>query len=810
MFRRALTAAVLTCGVVVSAVAQQSRLVFDARTLPVPAELPSMGANRSPDGHSIGVTTQFLTMDGRPWLPVMGEFHFSRYPAAYWAEELAKMKAAGVDVVATYVFWNHHEELEGQFDWSGQRNLRQFLQLCHQQGLYAVVRIGPWAHGEARYGGLPDWVVARGHLRTADPVFMNEVAPYMRQVGAQLQGQLWKDGGPVIGIQIENEYSNRSADGGATYLLALKRMARDAGMDVPLYTETGWDNAVVPQGELLPVFGGYADAPWDGASTQLPPSEVYLFRTGSRASGDMGAQGARAPQAATNDNATPFLTAEIGGGVQDTYHRRPVITADDTTAMANVMLGSGVNLLGYYMFHGGENPEGKRSTLQESQRTGYPTDVPVESYDFQAPLGEFGFSRASLGKLRMLHSFVHDFGTKLAAMPAVAAEPQPSGPADTGTLRASVRTDGDSAFIFFNNYVRHVAMPRRPAVQFVLQTTHGTVQVPEQPVAIPSESYGVWPLHMRLEGTSSVLEYATAQPLCVIHGVHRVRYFFTPTDGVPAEFAFAAGTAVTAQKATRRQTQDRVVFTSITPGYDVALRIGEAEIVLLPRAEAEHATKLTLAGQEQLLLTTAQLFAMGRELQLRQPGERRFVVRMSPGLPVPAGDGWQAGWATGVFTSYSATMAPAVWTMHWRTVQGPSSRAAATLGPKQSWRKEQIEMAPDDADFRAASRTQIAIAGGFAPAVSDLLLEVRYSGDVARLKSGDRLLTDDFFNGEPWVIGLKRFAAQLKGGLELDVLPWPPHSHTYLERDVPERTAAAGGSVQSIRLTPEYEARFAF
>jgi beta-galactosidase GanA len=80
----------------------------------------------------------------------MGEFHFARYPENEWREELLKMKAGGVDIVSTYVFWIHHEEIEEQFDWSGSRNLRRFIQTCQEAGLKAFVRCGPWDHGEVR------------------------------------------------------------------------------------------------------------------------------------------------------------------------------------------------------------------------------------------------------------------------------------------------------------------------------------------------------------------------------------------------------------------------------------------------------------------------------------------------------------------------------------------------------------------------------------------------------------------------------------------------------------------------------------
>ena len=105
----------------------------------------------------------------------MGEFHFSRYPEKYWEEEILKMKAGGVQVVSTYIFWIHHEEIEGQFDWSGQRNLRRFVELCGKHGMYVFVRIGPWDHGEVRNGGFPDWLLAKAKVRTNDPVYLSYV-----------------------------------------------------------------------------------------------------------------------------------------------------------------------------------------------------------------------------------------------------------------------------------------------------------------------------------------------------------------------------------------------------------------------------------------------------------------------------------------------------------------------------------------------------------------------------------------------------------------------------------------------------------
>jgi len=200
---------------------------------PPPAETGyfKLGTTKNPAGHEINLNSRSLLFDGQPVFPVMGEIHYSRVPQAEWREELLKMKAGGVDIVATYVFWIHHEEIEGQFDWSGQRDLKKFVQTCGELGLKVVVRCGPWCHGEVRNGGIPDWVQAHKDwkLRSTDTNFLAATKILYGEIARQLQGELWKDGGPVIGIQVDNEFG-----GSPNYLLALKKLAIEAGLDVPL------------------------------------------------------------------------------------------------------------------------------------------------------------------------------------------------------------------------------------------------------------------------------------------------------------------------------------------------------------------------------------------------------------------------------------------------------------------------------------------------------------------------------------------------------------------------------------------------
>ena len=154
---------------------------------PLTGHLPFADAPGVPD--PIEVTSRWLTRGGRPWFPVSGEFHYSRYPAGEWEEELLKMKAGGVTAVATYVIWIHHEEIEGRVRFDGDRDLRRFAELCARHGLDFIPRIGPWSHAEVRNGGLPDWVLARDCApRTDDPAYLDAVRPWFAAIARAAAG----------------------------------------------------------------------------------------------------------------------------------------------------------------------------------------------------------------------------------------------------------------------------------------------------------------------------------------------------------------------------------------------------------------------------------------------------------------------------------------------------------------------------------------------------------------------------------------------------------------------------------------------
>ena len=744
------------------AAAQNQAYIIDATPQPSPPETTflKLGTRKSPSGQTISANSRYLLRDGKPWLPVMGEFHYSRYPAAEWEQELLKMKAGGVQIVASYVIWIHHEEEKGVFDWSGQRDLRRFVELAAKHGLYAYPRIGPWSHAEVRSGGFPDWLVSEvgSNLRSNDSTYLNYVDRFYGEIAQQLRGLLWKEGGPIIGIQLENEYNQRGPNRGEEHILTLKRLALKHGFDVPLYTVTGWDNTVVPPAEVIPVFGGYPDMPWDQSNEELPPGEVYRFRFDNRWAGNLPARTASGGLHGTSQEALaryPFLGAEYGGGIQITYHRRPVISADDIAAMLPVQIGSGVNLYGYYMFHGGTNPEGKLTTLQESQRTGYPTDVPVKSYDFQTLLSEFGEMRTSFRRAKLVHYFLNEFGDLLAPMVVRAPDRAPASVADTSVLRLSARTLGSHGFIFGNNYIRNYRMPDRQGVQITLRLPRETLHVPAQPIDVPSGAYFVWPVNLDMNG--ALLKYSTAQLFTRLanDGI-TTWYFFTP-EGIAPEFSFDARTVAAIDAQLGRS------------GAGDAF-IGERPAQITRAAGRVQVRFANGMGRINLRSTTGAQVRV--EVLARAQAENLWRGPVS---------GTAAGAADSMFTYFAAPRpAPPF------NVTFEQTREADPIGPVPlynavTWRKVEIALAPSDSAWAGAARYRFAVPATALDSVSDVMLEIHYVGDVARLYAGDRLLSDNFYNGTPWRVSARRYREEmLTGDLELRVLPLRGDAPVYI------------------------------
>lgn len=304
---------------------------------------------------SIG-DTDFLR-DGAPHQVISGAIHYFRVHPDQWQDRIHKARLMGLNTIETYVAWNAHEPRRGEWDASGWNDLGRFLDLVHAEGLDAIVRPGPYICAEWHNGGLPVWLTGGGReLRSSEPTFLADVSAYLRRVYEIVTPRQIDRGGPVVLVQIENEYGAYGSD--KAYLEELVAVTRDAGITVPLTT--------VDQ----PVDRMLADGSIPG-----------LHKTGS-----FGSRSAeRLATLRTHQPTGPLMCSEFWDGWFDwwggVHHTTDVATAaSDLDEL--LAAGASVNI---YMFHGGTN-FGLTNGANDKGRY-----LPlVTSYDYDAPLDEAG------------------------------------------------------------------------------------------------------------------------------------------------------------------------------------------------------------------------------------------------------------------------------------------------------------------------------------------------------------------------------------------------------------------------------------
>ncbi|MER5431227.1 beta-galactosidase [Streptomyces sp. NPDC002588] len=734
-------------------------------------------------GAPIEVTSRYLTRDGRPWFPVSGEFHYSRYPAGEWEEELLKMKAAGITAVSSYIIWIHHQEQENHLRFDGDRDLRRFARLCALHGLDFIPRIGPWSHAEVRGGGLPDWVLARTAApRTDDPAYLDAVRPWLEAIATQLKGLDRASGGPIIAIQIENELYDQPG-----HLLTLKRMARQAGLSAPLWTSTAWGGVQLPGDELLPLYGGYPEAFWTDADGGWPDTcRKHFFFTHQRDDEGIGAdlrptavRGIDPAVHAAHVARFPWATCELGGGMAVAYHRRPHVEAGDIAALALTKIGCGSVWQGYYMFHGGTNPPGELTTLQESHATAYPNDLPALTYDFQAPLGEYGQYRPSYDELRLQHLLLADFGDTIAPMESALPRPGPRDQHDRDTLRWAVRTDGRaSGFLFVNNHQPHEPLPDHPATSFTVEFPDGEpLTLPATPVTVPSGAFFCWPLRLKVAGLR--LDWATAQPVCTVTGTDGGTVLvLAATEGVPVELALDARTVRTGRpsrvpdEAVTRTVNDRILVTGLRPGTEALVETETTDgtrvsLLILDARTARTAYRGTAWGARRLILCPDGVVFDAQRDEVRIHTRHTRHTRRTPAtpdepvslsvLPAPHHPPRTPG-ATlkesqdGPLTRYTLLPDTSPDLRH----PEPALTRLRPAGPPPTPRTGPLDRASAPADEHYDAVAAVYRVDIPAPAPRGALLRVHWTGDVARAYAGDRLVADQFFTARPWDIAPHR------------------------------------------------------
>lgn len=715
-----------------------------------PAPLHDLGTDfseRSASGHTLAFNNYYMLRDGQPFLPVCGEFHYSRMDPRRWEDELIKTRAGGVDVVSTYIFWNHIEEREGVFDFTGRRDLRRFVELCAKHSLYVILRVGPFAHGEVRNGGLPDWLYGKPfEVRDTNAGFMDCVRRLYTNIAEQARALFFRDDGPIIAVQLDNEYMHSSAawemttgisdewinsgSEGENYMLALRELALACGLTPAFFTATAWGGAACSE-RIMPLWGGYAYRPWIFYSHkgEHPATEEYLYEDYHRD----GATWADDFDPAYPPSSRPYACCEMGAGMTCCYYYRFKYPFKGSDALANIKLGSGCNFIGYYMYHGGTNPIGKGGTyLNEAQ-------VPKLSYDYQTALGEFGQVRESWRRLRTLHYFTRFFGLILAPMETRLPEGASQiDPRNTETLRWAVRTDGQSGFLFVNNFQDHVTMRRR---EHDSVTLHVNGEMLTFDISLAPEENAILPFNLDLDGI--LLKQANAQPVLrtVIEGL--VTYVFMIPDGMERAFTF--------EPEARVNGADCDYFTVTKEHRTIA-------VLVLTR---EKSDRLCLLRDGTLLITEA--------------------------TPLEDEDGGLRLEST----------EPRVDVTTW-----PGGTTVVETAPRDI---------PVAVERTAPCRYTLRLPRGALAGLKDARLQIDYRADIGHLFLNGTMIHDNFCNGDTWEIGLMEHREALDiAPLVLTLTPIREGANVNVESAMAGRSENVTNAVAElldVRVQPVYEIR---
>jgi hypothetical protein len=742
--------------------------------------LPLGDAAGTPD--RIEVTSRWFERGGRPWMPITGEIHYSRIPRERWSEVLGHARAGGLDSIATYVFWRVHEPEQGRFDWTGNRDLRAFIELAAAHGLDMIVRLGPWGHGEYRYGGFPEWLVERDDLRTRtdDPAYLELVRPLYAQIIAQLKGLTHAEGGPIIGAQVDNELYDQP-----DHLATLREIAEESGLLVPMWTATGWGGAQVPD-TLLPLYSAYSEGFWEDSTVEWPAFAPFHFRysevrddltVGADLREALDGIATESTEPLEHDDRTPFATCELGGGMHVAYHRRPLVSPEDVANLALAKIGSGSAWQGYYMYAGGMQRTGAQGTEQESHATGYPNDVPQLTYDFHAPIGAHGQIRPHHHYLRRQHLWLREEGHRIATMASTVG----GGSADPEELRWAVRSDGRSGYLFATTYQppkRPIAA--QPGVQFTVRFDDGEVTVPAAPIDLPAGVSVAWPLRYPLTADLE-LRSATAQLLTRIDDL----VVLAATDGVPVEIVLGDGT---------------VLDPPAPPGPDCRIDLDGVSLLVLDDASANRLYRLPFAGRDRLILSDAPVHLDNGDLIVRPDTENAAIAI----LPAPtalkaeggrlAADTGDGPWATWTLTAAHAGAIPV-------PVEPPGSATAPE--PRRGGPMDRLS-APTDYTGAATVHIEVPDFGD----ADRALLRLEWTGDTGRAYIGDTFVSDHFWHGRDWDIDLTPHRDVVaRRGVRLELLPWRGATGVWVDpsvRDIEDGIAirsAAIVRIGSVRLS---------
>jgi beta-galactosidase len=350
--------------------------------------LGSFAGKTQSQTHSFKLGKSDFILDGKPFQMISGEIHPARIPAEYWRHRIQMAKAMGCNTIAAYVFWNYHETEPGVFDFqTGNHNIAQFIRIVQDEGMWLMLRPGPYVCAEWDFGGLPSYLLAIPDIkvRCMDPRYTEAVERYIKTLALQVKEFQVTQGGPIVMVQVENEYGSYGND--RTYMKWVQEVWKKNGIEVPFYTADGATPFMLEAGSL-------------------PDAAIGL---------DPGANESNFAEATKANPNVPSFCSELYPGWLTHWGekwQRP-----DTAALLKDVkwLMDNKKSFNFYVIHGGTN-FGYWAGANAFNPTQYQPDV--TSYDYDAPINEMGQATPKYMALRKLLTKYQPVKQKLPAIPA--------------------------------------------------------------------------------------------------------------------------------------------------------------------------------------------------------------------------------------------------------------------------------------------------------------------------------------------------------------------------------------------------------